>query len=36
MVSVAGTNALDLLWEQEISQQEKGRKFEDRYATVIL
>ena len=29
-----GTTALDLLWQQKITQQEKGRKFEDRYATV--
>jgi YidC/Oxa1 family membrane protein insertase len=29
-----GTNALDLLWEQDIRQQEKGRKFEDRYAAL--
>ena len=29
-----GTTALDLLWQQKIIQQEKGRKFEDRYATV--
>lgn len=28
------TTALDLAWEQKIIQQEKGRKFEDRYATV--
>jgi YidC/Oxa1 family membrane protein insertase len=28
------TTALDLDWEQKIIQQEKGRKFEDRYATV--
>ena len=26
------TTALDLLWQQKITQQEKGRKFEDRYA----
>ncbi|RHJ95016.1 membrane protein insertase YidC [Parabacteroides bouchesdurhonensis] len=25
------TNSLDLVWEQDIRQQEKGRKFEDRY-----
>lgn len=25
------TNALSLMWEQDIRQQEKGRKFEDRY-----
>lgn len=28
------TTTLDLDWEQKIVQQEKGRKFEDRYATV--
>ncbi len=28
------TNSLDLLWQQNIRQQEKGRKFEDRYATL--
>jgi YidC/Oxa1 family membrane protein insertase len=28
------TNALDLTWEQNIRQQEKGRKFEDRYAAL--
>lgn len=27
-----GTTALDLLWQQKVPQQEKGRKFEDRYA----
>ncbi len=26
-----GTTALDLAWEQDIRQQEKGRSFEDRY-----
>lgn len=29
-----GTTALDLLWQQKITQQEQGRKFEDRYASV--
>lgn len=29
-----GTTALDLLWQQKLVQQEKGRKFEDRYATI--
>lgn len=29
-----GTTALDLLWQQKLLQQEKGRKFEDRYATI--
>lgn len=28
------TNALDVSWEQDIRQQEKGRKFEDRYVTL--
>jgi len=28
------TNALDLTWEQDIRQQEKGRKFEDRYTAL--
>lgn len=28
------TNALDLVWEQDLRQQEKGRKFEDRYAAL--
>ncbi len=28
------TNALDLVWEQAIPQQEKGRKFEDRYVAL--
>lgn len=29
-----GTNALDLKWGQEVRQQEKGRKFEDRYVAL--
>ncbi len=29
-----GTTSLDLSWQQKITQQEKGRKFEDRYATI--
>jgi len=29
-----GTTSFDLLWQSKIPQQEKGRKFEDRYATV--
>lgn len=29
-----GTTALDLLWQQKQTQQEKGRQFEDRYATI--
>lgn len=28
------TNALDLMWEQDLRQQEQGRKFEDRYAAL--
>lgn len=28
------TTSLDLLWQQKIIQQEKGRRFEDRYATI--
>ncbi len=28
------TSALDLSWKQDIRQQEKGRKFEDRYVTL--
>lgn len=28
------TTSLDLLWQQKLTQQEKGRKFEDRYATI--
>lgn len=28
------TTALDLTWQQKLTQQEKGRKFEDRYATI--
>lgn len=33
-VLAPSTNALDLLWEQDIRQQEQGRKFEDRYVTL--
>ncbi len=33
-VLAPSTNALDLLWEQDVRQQEKGRKFEDRYVTL--
>lgn len=29
-----GTTALDLVWEQDLRQQEKGRRFEDRYASL--
>lgn len=28
------TTALDLTWQQKLTQQEMGRKFEDRYATI--
>ena len=28
------TTQLDLLWQQKLPQQEKGRSFEDRYATI--
>ena len=33
-VLAPSTNALDLVWEQDIRQQEKGRKFEDRYTAL--
>ncbi|MDH6533390.1 membrane protein insertase YidC [Parabacteroides sp. 52] len=33
-VLAPSTNALDLVWEQDIRQQEKGKKFEDRYAAL--
>lgn len=33
-VLAPSTNALDLVWEQDIRQQEKGRKFEDRYVAL--
>lgn len=33
-VLAPSTTALDLLWEQDIRQQEKGRSFEDRYVTL--
>lgn len=33
-VLAPSTNALDLVWEQAIRQQEKGRKFEDRYVAL--
>jgi YidC/Oxa1 family membrane protein insertase len=29
-----GTVAIDLVWQQDIRQQEKGRKFEDRYTAL--
>ena len=33
-VMPAGTNALDMRWTSKIRQQEKGRDFENRYATL--
>jgi len=33
-VLAPSTNALDLVWEQDVRQQEKGRKFEDRYTAL--
>lgn len=33
-VLAPSTNALDLVWEQDIRQQEKGRKFEERYVAL--
>lgn len=30
----AGTNSLDMAWTSKIPQQEKGRKFEDRYSSI--
>lgn len=33
-VLAPSTNALDLIWEQDIRQQEKGRKFEERYVAL--
>lgn len=33
-VLAPSTNAFDLVWEQDIRQQEKGRKFEDRYVAL--
>lgn len=33
-VLAPSTNALDLVWEQGIRQQEKGRKFEERYVAL--
>src|ERR1035437_3784264 len=33
-VMPAGTNSLDMQWGSKIRQQEKGRKFEDRYTSV--
>jgi len=33
-VMPAGTNSLDMQWSSKIPQQEKGRKFEDRYSSI--
>jgi len=33
-VMPAGTNSLDMQWAAKIRQQEKGRKFEDRYSSL--
>jgi len=33
-VMPAGTNSLDMQWSSKIRQQEKGRKFEDRYSAI--
>ncbi|MDP4238085.1 MAG: membrane protein insertase YidC [Bacteroidota bacterium] len=33
-VMPAGTNSLDMQWASKIRQQEKGRKFEDRYSSI--
>lgn len=33
-VLAPSTNALDLVWEQGVRQQEKGRKFEERYVAL--
>jgi YidC/Oxa1 family membrane protein insertase len=33
-VMPAGTNSLDMQWTSKIHQQEKGRKFEDRYSSI--
>ena len=33
-VMPAGTNSLDMEWTSKIPQQEKGRKFEDRYSSI--
>jgi YidC/Oxa1 family membrane protein insertase len=34
LVMPAGTNSLDMQWTSKIHQQEKGRKFEDRYSSI--
>jgi len=33
-VMPAGTNSLDMQWNSKIRQQERGRKFEDRYSAI--
>ena len=33
-VMPAGTNSLDMAWSAKVRQQEKGRKFEDRYSAI--
>ncbi|MEI6752848.1 MAG: membrane protein insertase YidC [Paludibacter sp.] len=33
-VMPAGTNSLDMQWDSKIRQQERGRKFEDRYSSI--
>ena len=33
-VMPAGTNSLDMQWTSKIRQQERGRKFEDRYSSI--
>ena len=33
-VMPAGTNSLDMAWSSKVRQQEKGRKFEDRYSAI--
>ena len=34
MVMPSGTNSLDMQWASKIRQQERGRKFEDRYSSI--
>ena len=34
MVMPSGTNSLDMQWTSKIRQQERGRKFEDRYSSI--
>ena len=33
-VMPAGTNSLDMQWDSKVRQQERGRKFEDRYSSI--